>query len=615
MSMSLSDCKLDEVLAGFEGCTDPFDEVAIADGIQGLLRERGGKTAEPSFRELAEGIAFSVAETDSEEKSRWDTYYGPKNIWTMQDGTEREAPSIDHITAETLDYWQHRADTTQHPRLKARYADLVWDLSYRVAQRRSDVRFARMAIDATVQLVASGQCEYSGDAHCKLKRALAVALSINDTTRVGAVRDAVIEYESRTATDDELGTWGFAYDLLIEGQHKPLLTADQERLVIDDLEARLARAADSEPPDFDPWRAESAALRLARHYRRRNSPDDLRRVMNPYVQAWIKIAQQAMPLLGATWLEKVHRTLMDFGLKAEADAMEPQLRSLGARSHENMAKVSHTVQFTAEEIEGFANEMTAGTWPEALTRIAVQFLPDPAKAREQVLKIAEQSPTMSLFSHRILGHDGRVVAEVGSVRDDLDGHVVQHIAQDLTFWRPFLRLALERAQSKHNATVDDYMAFLFQSPAFLPERRPQIERGLRAFVEGDFAVAIHLLIPQVEAAVRNLVIGAGGPVYEVGRHGGTNLRNLDKLLADPRLVASLTERIALYLRVLLTDQRGWNIRNLVSHGLLGPGAFGPSVADRIVLGLLLLALVRETPVGEDATTEPATGGSGPEGKR
>jgi hypothetical protein len=285
------------------------------------------------------------------------------------------------------------------------------------------------------------------------------------------------------------------------------------------------------PPHFSPFGAESAALRLARHYRRRNLPGDLRRVMNTYVLPWIKIAQQAVPLLGATWLGKVHRTLLDFGLKADAEAMEPQLRALGARSHENMANVSHTMKFTEQETEAFANEMTAGTLPDTLTRIAMQFLPDPTKAREEVLRIAKQSPTMSLFSSRILGRDGRVVAEVGSVRDDLDGYVVQHIAQDLTFWHPFLRLALDRARSKHNATLEGYLGFLFQSPAHPPENRALIERGLRAFVDGDFAVAIHLLIPQIEAAVRNLVVAAGGPVYEVGRYGGTNLRNLDKLLS------------------------------------------------------------------------------------
>ena len=586
--------KLDGLLAQFDARAEPFYEREVGRAIRDLLRERD-EAAQLALHESAEDIAFNVAETDREETSRWGTYYGPKLIWPTGDGATAEDPKLESITTAVLDYWQARADAVQHPRLKARYADLVWDLSHRVAQRRADVRFARMAIDATLQTALGSHCEFSCDAHCKLKRALAIALCIDDAPRAGAVRDAAIAYERATATDDELGTWGFAFDLLIEDQHKTLLTADQERPIIDDLEARLARAAYSEPPHLNPFGAESAALRLARHYRRRNLPDDLRRVMNTYVQAWIKIAQQAMPLLGATWLEKVHRTLLEFGLKAEAEAMEPQLRALGARSHENMATISHTMKCTKEQIDAFVGEMTAGTFADALQRIACHFVPDPDSIRSLVLDIAKQSPLLSLLTHRIQDGTGRVVATVGSVSDDPEGRLVLQMAQDIGFRSPSLRLVLERAQAKHGATLEDYLQFAFQSPAFPPENRVLIERGLRAFLEGDFVVAIHILIPQIEAGVRYLLAATGGPVYEVGRHGGNNLRNLDKLLSDPRLVASLTERIALYLRVLLTDQRGWNIRNLVSHGLVGPGAFGFAVADRIVHVLLLLALVREAP--------------------
>ena len=39
------------------------------------------------------------------------------------------------------------------------------------------------------------------------------------------------------------------------------------------------------------------------------------------------------------WLDKVYRTLLEFGLRAEADELEPQLRALGARSHENLVNV------------------------------------------------------------------------------------------------------------------------------------------------------------------------------------------------------------------------------------------------------------------------------------
>jgi hypothetical protein len=597
--MSTSEPKLDELLAEFDARTDPYHEGNLAHAIQALPSERG-ETAQPTFRELAEGIAFGVAETGPPKTPRWGTYYGPTTVLRTDDGEEHEIPSIAHITPAMLDYWEARADAARHPRLKARYADLVWDLSWRVAQRRPDVRFAQTTVDATLELIAGRHCKYSCDAHCKLRRALAVALGINDAKRAEAVRDAAIAYERHTAVDGEPGTWGLAFDLMIEGRHKSVLTDEQERQIIADLETRLARVA----PHFNPFGTESAALRLARYYRRRNLPNDLCRVMRTYVRAWASIAERVMPVLAAAWLRSVHQTLLDFGLKSDADDLEPQLRTLEAHSHENMAAVSHSVTFTREEVETFLNGMTSGTLSDTLTRIAIYFLPDPAKAREQVLKSAKQFPLMALFSKCSLDGDGRVLAEVGSVRDDLDGQVIVRMAEDLSSWQPFLRMALERARSRHDLTAGGLLSFLFQSPPFRPENRAVVERGLRAFLDDDLAVAIHLLVPQIEAAIRNLVARGGGPVYEPGRHGSTKFRNLDKLLSDPGLVALLPDQIVSYLRVLLTDQRGWNVRNTVCHGLAGSGALGPPMADRVIHALLLLGLVREAPPSQQTSGDP-----------
>jgi len=49
----------------------------------------------------------------------------------------------------------------------------------------------------------------------------------------------------------------------------------------------------------------------------------------------------------------------------------------------------------------------------------------------------------------------------------------------------------------------------------------------------------------------------------------------------------------MYLRILLTDARGWNVRNEVSHGLASFEMMSLAVADRVVHALLLLALVRD----------------------
>ena len=55
----------------------------------------------------------------------------------------------------------------------------------------------------------------------------------------------------------------------------------------------------------------------------------------------------------------------------------------------------------------------------------------------------------------------------------------------------------------------------------------------------------------------------------------------------------MKEDLANYLRNVLTDQYGWNIRNQVSHGLLGTDNFNFGMADRVVHAFLMLGVFKE----------------------
>ena len=105
--------------------------------------------------------------------------------------------------------------------------------------------------------------------------------------------------------------------------------------------------------------------------------------------------------------------------------------------------------------------------------------------------------------------------------------------------------------------------------------------------------AVHLLIPQIENALRVLLEKAGGSVLKPARGGGFNLKVLDDLLRDPLLIQVFGEDIVFYFHALLVDPRGWNLRNCVCHGLCDASEFGPSMSDRIIHVLLCLALVRK----------------------
>jgi hypothetical protein len=122
-----------------------------------------------------------------------------------------------------------------------------------------------------------------------------------------------------------------------------------------------------------------------------------------------------------------------------------------------------------------------------------------------------------------------------------------------------------------------------------------IDRGLAAYFSGDEVAAGCVLIPELEAALRQLLGIAGGSIFRENRYGGLRERTLDEILREPLLATvfgDAGQRICWYFRALLTDPRGPNIRNRISHGLLSRAGFDRVVVDRILHALLLIALVR-----------------------
>ena len=285
--------ELKETFQAFETSSEPFSESDLSAAVSKTIRriqEEGGVI---STELRAESMAFEFCENYSDKKTGWGTYYGPM-IVTHRDGKLYESPSITAVTPEILDYWQARSQEAQHPILQCRYADLVWDFSPQICSSTADIICAQTAIDSTMRIAHEHLYEYESIAIDKLEHALSVALNINDPKRVRNVIEAVIQFEDTTGNIEHLGTWGFAYDILIEDRKIPI--TDEERgLIIAGLEKNLAAVAStaSNEEELDPFAAEHAALRLASYYRRVNRPEDVRRVLQTYANAFLVMAKKA----------------------------------------------------------------------------------------------------------------------------------------------------------------------------------------------------------------------------------------------------------------------------------------------------------------------------------
>jgi hypothetical protein len=580
--------KLAEVLRRFDDDTGALDEHDVHQAISKKLTDDRESGQSISSEDEAEWAAFMFCPEYDWKDGGWRSYYGPMWGCKSEDGKDSYTPDIHEFDATTFDYWAKRAREARHPVLKMRYADLCWEFQKRFGGAAPNVELAHIVIDATIHAAARKLVKHEVNGKKKLARALVIALAIHDKSRVAKVRDAIVDYEDTVARDEFAGLWGFSYDLIVDDKKIPKSPALVSK-IIGDLEARLMRlCAVRDGKAFDPWGAKNAALRLAKYYRRQTKKDDVRRVLLAYARTFDCLAEGASAIQATGWMRAVYEHYREFELREEAEAMLIKVREHARRSRDKKVAHRQEINIPRQEMDEFLNHITEGTLSDSLNRIAIEFLADKQQVVDLLRKQHASSPLMSMMSMSIVDGEGRPTAHIGGIDDDLEGRVAHQISQNMRFAASFLSLAIDRVHEKFSPSVEEILNHLQQSPVFPEDGFAILRPGLSCYFNNEHLTAAHVLVPQIEATVRHLLHLCGGNLWKPHRSGGLMLKNLEEVLREDCIAKSLSEGVVLNLRVLLTDQRGWNIRNGICHGLLTPGSFGRGLTDRLFHALLVL---------------------------
>ena len=189
--------------------------------------------------------------------------------------------------------------------------------------------------------------------------------------------------------------------------------------------------------------------------------------------------------------------------------------------------------------------------------------------------------------------DGHIAAQAGSVESDPDGRLIMQLAQMIEMESLFLSTALDKTHEIYKPTPKE-ICLPPSIAVFTPEAESLLGEGIEAYLNGDHVKAIHILIPQIEAALRALLGILGLPTNKPMRSskGVMQAKNLNDVLADPNVKEVLGSDAVLYLQTFLNDPRGQNLRNRISHGLTEKRYLSKPLADRVFHVLLALNLIR-----------------------
>lgn len=578
---------IEDVIAKFDQDGSAVDELQVKAELTAARRTLQNPTEVENLGAWAEVLAFSLTPS-THSLSPWKTYFGPMGSGTTEDGVTVYFPDIAGTDARVIAHWTQRAKSLNNSVLKARYADLTWDMSRAIAKTNPDPDMARMAIDTYLDSLTRGARHDIHDEFEAAIRALDLAEMLRDMERIEAARAALLHLHHK-AVERGRGLWWKGFDRLIDDKNARLTEQERDQLVAD-LEALATRFSNaSDPKAFDPHAAQSAAERLIAYYRKLNKRDETARLHEVVGRSFEHAATLADPMLASAFLQTSVTAYRHARLHDESKRVRVVMEDKIAASLAQMKTFTFETTITKGDMDKFLAAVVDDDIGSTFARIAFKFVESRERLEEEVSKLIEQAPLMAMITHTVMATK-HVAAKIGSVEDDPFGRLIQQATQSMTFNDFWLMAALDRAVEVHGLTPDHFVAWAARTNLF--DDLAVVMEGVKAWFAGDFVKSIHVLTPQVEAALRAIVAKLGKPTTKAHPkiQGASVAINMGDILYAKEVADALGADLTLHFLALYADPRGFNLRNDMAHGLMSSEQMSGNVAARLMHTLLVLGV-------------------------
>lgn len=545
-----------------------------------------------------EAIAFGFSENNKGKD--WGIYYGPQFTFKKKDTGETVCvPDIKDIDQKMMDYWEERCGVVQNPLLKMRYTGLVLEFKKKVFGQEPDYNKIKLAhIKALVDVVDGDYCEHETVAFDYAERALYLSIGFrNKELQKQAVKSFFEAHQRLSSNDMHPGVWGRIFQSLIK--HRKYYAEYETTLLNEQLQRfeRIKELAFTEGEKTDRYAhvlSEQVDL-LADYYQSIGEPQKAGLFLDTLLEAVKKSINARGGLWGQGMIQQMQQRYRKYGFDKKANQLFIDLRDLGEATLNELKPTVFTIPLDTNMINAFLDEALNGTNRDVLLYFLFQYLPKLDDEKRKLKERAEKAPMLDLVSTVTIDSSGNTISRVGIGQNADRQKLYFNMYENMRIIIPFMHLHITKMKENGKMTTESMMQLLEKSTLITDDHKEIVKRGFDAYMAEDYLVCCHLLVPQLEAAIRRLFALNGVNIMRAKKDPaeGNEYLSLDSLLGSDDSRSIMGEDLANYLRNVMTDQYGWNIRNQVSHGLLATESFNYGLADRLVHAFLMLGVFKK----------------------
>ncbi len=470
-----------------------------------------------------------------------------------------ESPGRDVPSSEALAYWEHRSQTSKLPQLRARYTDLVIDFSERITGKAPHNELRQRYIRAVLDAAAEADVDSWYATHVLLRRALVHAHALKRKAPWAELAAAVLHVDCvAEAKRSHLPT--FSLELL---RHRYIkIDKDTRQALLQKFEVALAISHEPKKSNF--FKAERALEALLAHFR----SDDQRLQRLAFVRQFETYtdhheAQDSGLRADKQW-ERVMEAFEKEGNFAGVNRALAHRRRIKPRARADMRSIPIEFELNREPIEKWLEAVTAGEPVEQLMKFACSHAPPGSgfdsfrEGMQGDLRFEDMVTVTKMDS------TGRPVTSGVGIEQDEDTRLLQATAQFIQI-SPLIHLHMERLQTLEWFNANTLASFILGG-THVELDQPSWE-AIQLYFHGFYLPFVLCAIPRLERMIRLEAERLGAPTTRKNKTGGIDHRLLNELLTLDELEATFHPQFLLYLRALLTEKHGLNLRNDLLHGI------------------------------------------------
>lgn len=478
-------------------------------------------------------------------------------------------PLPEDFSADELRVIKQLIETVQDAELRSRLADILW-------VRQGDASVASLAVDSYLSsaLHLKDVVQWA-DGYDRLKRSFDIAVFMGKETKAyRKTIDYLQKQLSEFGAEEPTPWWAKLINLLLDAGEG---NASRFASICGTSAQRCETAGQWETARLY-WQVKARCETAAGQDK--NKELALKRASDTYVKQADVVQSEAQPITDHA-LELMRSAMESLAkvpgneqavieLKKQVDALELKRNDAPMKKPSRMDPAGIT-QWARDQVK--SKDLRGAL--VALANLAET--PKPAELEEQVDAKTGRMPFQYLISTVGMDQEGKAAShapaaftgDTREIRTAKEAELYQEAARN----RQIAVLALidparRQVLSDHVVRLDDWRTFTTDNP-FIPVGREEIfARGMDAGMNGDFLVAVSLLTPQVENAVRIVLKKAGVVTSKIDMRNVEQERVLGALLDMDEAERVFGRDLMFDLRGLLVEKFGSNMRNELAHGLL-----------------------------------------------